>query len=65
MGKGGDLLLEVLIEDGYRPHHLPHLGTDALVHQLLHLSPDLGPVCISVLTKELGAGVGAYLREPR
>ena len=33
-------------------------------HQPLHLGPDLGPVRVGVLAKELGPDVGPYLRKP-
>ena len=55
MGKVGHIPLEVRVEYGHRLHQLPHLGTDALVHELLHLGADLRSIDVGIFTKELGA----------
>ena len=63
VGQVSYLLVEVLVEDGDRLHHLAHLGADALVDELLDLGPDVRPVDVGVLAEEVGADVGANQRE--
>ena len=65
VGQYRNLLFKVLIENGNRSHQRPHLDTDALVHQLLYLGPNLGPVHVRVLTEELGTDISADLCKPR
>ena len=64
VGQVGYLLVEILVEDGDRLHHLADFGADALVDELLDLGADVRPVDVGVLAEEVGADVGPDQGEP-
>ena len=64
MGQVGYLLVEVLVEDGDRLHHLTHVGADALADELLDLGANVGPVDVGVVPQEMGTDVGSDHSEP-